>query len=53
MGLAFRNLFLLIKQANRPQRPSMLRSALSNQEKSVDNLPDRSKKHPPGRVLGG
>ena len=29
---------LLIKSANRPQRPSMLRSALSNQEKSVDNL---------------
>ena len=35
-SLAFRNLFLPIKQANRPQRPSMLRSALLNQEKSVD-----------------
>ena len=39
MGLAFRNLFLLIKQANLTQRTSMLRSALSNQEKSVDKWP--------------
>ncbi|MGP1517318.1 MAG: hypothetical protein ACTTJV_06820 [Ottowia sp.] len=30
---------LLTKQANRPQRPWMLRSALLIQEKSVDNLP--------------
>ncbi|MGP1516847.1 MAG: hypothetical protein ACTTJV_04425 [Ottowia sp.] len=33
-------IFLIKKQANRPQRPSMLRSALSKQEKSVDNLPE-------------
>ena len=29
---------LPVKSANRPQRPSMLRSALSKQEKSVDNF---------------
>ncbi|MGP1517779.1 MAG: hypothetical protein ACTTJV_09195 [Ottowia sp.] len=31
---------LLKNKANRPQRPSMLRSALSKQETSVDNLPE-------------
>ncbi|MGP1517707.1 MAG: hypothetical protein ACTTJV_08815 [Ottowia sp.] len=48
---AFRNLFLLNKQANRPHRPSILRSALSNQEKTVDNLAPRacfSAAFPPG-----
>ena len=35
---AFHYKILLIKQAIRPQRPSILRSALSIQEKSVDNL---------------
>ena len=30
---------LLNKQANRPKRPWILRSVLSKQEKSVDNLP--------------
>ena len=34
--LAFRNLNLPTKQANRPQRPPILRSVLSNQEKSMD-----------------
>ena len=46
----------LKNQANRPQRPWMLRSALSKQEKSVDNLPaihtkirqERRKKSPRG-----